>query len=111
LRFVVHHTDAQKQDLRRYFVQYGVTREGFGQFLQRNDSHIHSVLYRTIEYGEPYIGAVSAAEPEPFEQDPGSGASELPPDAGVRSDLLSPDTHVLTVFRPGIATIHRRELP
>jgi radical SAM superfamily enzyme YgiQ (UPF0313 family) len=47
---VIRHTDAQCADLRKYFSQYGEDIEGFGQFLQRNDSHVHSVLYRTVEY-------------------------------------------------------------
>jgi len=63
LRFVIRHTDAQKADLSKYFAQYAKTQEGFGQFLQRNDSHIHSMLYRTIEYGEAYAGSAAAAEP------------------------------------------------
>jgi radical SAM superfamily enzyme YgiQ (UPF0313 family) len=54
LLFIVRHTEAQQADLRRYFTQYGQTMEGIGQFLQRNDSHLSAVLYREIQYGEPF---------------------------------------------------------
>jgi tRNA A37 methylthiotransferase MiaB len=54
--FTVQHSDAQKTDLRKYFTQYGRTVEGIGQFLQRNDSHLSAVLYRGIDYAEPFEG-------------------------------------------------------
>jgi radical SAM superfamily enzyme YgiQ (UPF0313 family) len=56
LRFVIQHTEAQRADLRKYFAQYGEGSEGIGWFLQRNDSHLGAVLYRAIEYGEPFAG-------------------------------------------------------
>jgi hypothetical protein len=67
---VVRHTEAQCTDLRKYLSQYGDDIEGFGQFLQRNDSHVESVLYRTVEYAEPFdpmdAALERAAEPEPI---------------------------------------------
>lgn len=59
LRFRVRHTEAQQADLRKYFAQYGESPEGIGQFLQRNDSHLSAVLYRTIEYADSPVGAGS----------------------------------------------------
>ena len=56
-RFRVRHTESQQADLRKYFAQYGESPEGIGQFLQRNDSHLSAVLYRTIEYADPLVGA------------------------------------------------------
>jgi hypothetical protein len=56
LRFVIQHTESQRADLRKYFAQYGEGSEGIAWFLQRNDSHLGAVLYRTIEYGEPFAG-------------------------------------------------------
>ena len=56
LRFVIQHTESQRADLRKYFTQYGEGPEGIGWFLQRNDSHLGAVLYRAIEYGEPFAG-------------------------------------------------------
>jgi radical SAM superfamily enzyme YgiQ (UPF0313 family) len=53
LPFTIRHSEAQKVDLRKYFVQYGQTLEGIGQFMQRNDSHLSAVLYRGIEYSGP----------------------------------------------------------
>ena len=50
VRFTVRHTQAQQADLRKYFAQYGEGLDGIGQFLQRNDSHLSSVLYRALEY-------------------------------------------------------------
>ena len=56
-RFRVRHTESQQADLRKYFAQYGESPEGIGQFLQRNDSHLSAVLYRTIEYADPQLDA------------------------------------------------------
>jgi radical SAM superfamily enzyme YgiQ (UPF0313 family) len=56
LRLRVRHTDAQATDLRKYFAQYGTSLDGLGQFLQRNDSHLNSLLYRGVEYGQPNAG-------------------------------------------------------
>jgi hypothetical protein len=56
-RFRVRHTESQQVDLRKYFAQYGESPEGIGQFLQRNDSHLSAVLYRTIDYADPLVGA------------------------------------------------------
>ena len=56
-RFTVRHTAAQQADLRKYFVQYGETPQGIGQFLQRNDSHLSAVLYRTIQSVAPVAAA------------------------------------------------------
>jgi len=50
--FTVSHSDTQRVDLRKYFRQYGETVEGIGQFMQRNDSHLSSMLYRGVEYAE-----------------------------------------------------------
>ena len=58
LRFVVRHNDEQRRDLHRYFIQYGSGARGVEQFIQRNDSHLSAVLYRTVEYGEPFEGMV-----------------------------------------------------
>ncbi|MEQ1758113.1 MAG: hypothetical protein ABL986_07315 [Vicinamibacterales bacterium] len=74
VQFVVRHSDAQRRDLIRYFAQYGEGRVGVEQFIQRNDSHLSAVLYRSVEYGEPFSGthfdapvevpaAVSASSP------------------------------------------------
>lgn len=64
LRFVVRHTAAQQADLRKDFAQFGQDREGIKQFLQRNDTHLGSFLYRQIEYGEPFVSvAVPIAAP------------------------------------------------
>jgi radical SAM superfamily enzyme YgiQ (UPF0313 family) len=76
LLFTVQHTEAQRIDLRKYFTQYGQTLEGIGQFLQRNDSHLSAVLYRSVEYGEPY------AAPE-------IGATATVPAAGVATCRVS----------------------
>ena len=35
------------------YAQYGEGLDGFGQFLQRNDSHLSAVLYRALEYAHP----------------------------------------------------------
>ena len=56
LRFIVQYTESQRADLRKYFAQYGEEPEGLAWFLQRNDSHLGAVLYRSIEYGEPFTG-------------------------------------------------------
>jgi radical SAM superfamily enzyme YgiQ (UPF0313 family) len=56
LRFLVRHTDTQKADLRKYFSQFGQNMEGIAQFIQRNDVHLSAMLYRVIEYGEPFAG-------------------------------------------------------
>jgi hypothetical protein len=53
----VAHGHAQRTDLRKYFTQYGRTVDGIGQFLQRNDTHLAAVLYRQVEYAEPFAGA------------------------------------------------------
>ena len=45
----IQHTDHQRADLQKYFKQYGDTPEGIGQFMQRNDSHVSTLLYRSIE--------------------------------------------------------------
>ena len=55
-RFIVRHTESQQIDLRKYFAQYGEGPRGIGQFLQRNDSHLSAVLYRAVEYAEPFEG-------------------------------------------------------
>jgi radical SAM superfamily enzyme YgiQ (UPF0313 family) len=69
-RVKIRHTDAQRTDLRKYFAQYGDDIEGFGQFLQRNDSHLSAVLYRAVDYLEPFDGidlpALQTPEPEGF---------------------------------------------
>jgi hypothetical protein len=64
VRFTVRHTQAQQVDLRKYFAQYGEGLDGIGQFLQRNDSHLSSVLYRALEYARP-LEAVQVARLEP----------------------------------------------
>ena len=56
LRFVIRHTTDQQRDLARYFAQYGDGPKGVEQFIQRNDSHMSAVLYRSIEYGEAFSG-------------------------------------------------------
>ncbi len=68
LRFIVRHTEAQQRDLARYFTQYGEGSKGVEQFIQRNDSHMSAVLYRSVEYGEPFAGTsleASATLPVP----------------------------------------------
>ncbi len=62
LRFVVSHTSEQKATLEKYFQQYGREPLGLGWFIQRNDSHVGAMLYRAIDYAEPYVGAVIAPE-------------------------------------------------
>lgn len=54
LRFIIRHTPDQRRDLARYFAQYGDGPKGVEQFIQRNDSHLSAVLYRSIEYGEAF---------------------------------------------------------
>jgi radical SAM superfamily enzyme YgiQ (UPF0313 family) len=54
VRVAVRHTESQRESLQKYFVQYGQTPEGISQFLQRNDSHLSAMLYRTVEYAEPF---------------------------------------------------------
>jgi hypothetical protein len=63
-RFRIRHTAAQRADLQKYFLQYGDTPEGLGQFLQRNDSHLNAVLYRGIEEVDP-PAAVAASSITP----------------------------------------------
>ena len=64
IRFTVRHTEAQQADLRKYFAQYGEGVDGIGQFLQRNDSHLSAVLYRTLEYAHPNpIAAIARLVP------------------------------------------------
>ena len=58
--FAVKHTETQQADLRKYFAQYGDGLNGIGQFLQRNDSHLSAVLYRTLEYAQPPIETAAA---------------------------------------------------
>ena len=48
IRLRVAHTDSQRADLPKYFAQYGTSLDGLGQFLQRNDSHLNSLLYRPL---------------------------------------------------------------
>ena len=50
VRLRVAHTPTQRVDLRKYFAQYGTSIDGLGQFLQRNDSHLNSLLYRQVDY-------------------------------------------------------------
>jgi hypothetical protein len=43
----------QQVDLRKYLAQYGEEPAGLEQqFIQRNDSHLHAMLYRGIEYAD-----------------------------------------------------------
>ncbi len=79
LRFTVRHSDAQKADLARYFAQYGQTMEGIGQFLQRNDCHVNAVLYRTVEYAEPWPGRPAAPRPGLAARALKTAASYMPP--------------------------------
>jgi radical SAM superfamily enzyme YgiQ (UPF0313 family) len=60
--FEVRHTHAQKSDLSRYFAQFGQTREGIAQFLQRNDTHLSAFLYREIDYAVPFTRATVFVE-------------------------------------------------
>jgi radical SAM superfamily enzyme YgiQ (UPF0313 family) len=80
--FTISHTATQRTDLRRYFAQYGHTIEGFGQFLHRNDSHLSSFLYRTVDYAATYTGRrrpapVVRTDTAPTRPEPGP-ARELP---------------------------------
>jgi hypothetical protein len=61
----VRHSEAQKVDLTKYFTQFGRTQEGIAQFLQRNDTHLSAVLYRQVDYGEPYNPADEDVAPAP----------------------------------------------
>jgi hypothetical protein len=53
--FVIGHSDEQRHDLARYFAQYGEGPQGLEQFIQRNDSHLSAVLYRSIDYARPLV--------------------------------------------------------
>ena len=63
--FTVKHTATQQADLRKYFAQYGDGLNGIGQFLQRNDSHLSAVLYRTLEYAQPTIESAAVPRMRP----------------------------------------------
>jgi len=64
IRFTVRHSETQQADLRKYYAQYGEGLDGFGQFLQRNDSHLSAVLYRALEYAHPNpIAAIARLVP------------------------------------------------
>ena len=52
LRLRIQHNETQRVDLPKYFAQYGTTLDGIGQFLQRNDSHVNSILYRAVDYAD-----------------------------------------------------------
>lgn len=95
MRFSVRYTDAQRADLKRYFSQYGQSSEGIGQFLQRNDLHLSALLYRRIDYAEPFDpdAVVNLLPPQARPdsvtdgegvvlQTDGATASRLPPAAG-----------------------------
>lgn len=64
LRFTVRHSDEQRRDLTKYFAQFGRSVEGMAQFLQRNDTALGAVLYRIVDYAEPYAPAPRPAAPE-----------------------------------------------
>jgi radical SAM superfamily enzyme YgiQ (UPF0313 family) len=98
LRFVIRHTEAQKKDLRKYFAQYGTNPEGIGQFLQRNDSHIHTVLYRTVEYGEPNLSRVHSAETCVPDIPGEERSTDVPTDPSNRFE--SPDDPIVTSAHP-----------
>jgi hypothetical protein len=55
VRLRVAHTPSQRVDLRKYFAQYGTSIDGLGQFLQRNDSHLNSLLYRQFDYVDAVV--------------------------------------------------------
>ena len=74
LSFTIRHTEAQRVDLRKYFRQYGESLEGIGQFMQRNDSHLSSMLYRGVDYAEPAPGLAGVAA---------AGADQRPAARGV----------------------------
>lgn len=52
LRLRVAHSEDQRAALPKYFAQYGTSLDGLGQFLQRNDSHLNSLLYRYVTYAD-----------------------------------------------------------
>jgi len=78
IRLRVAHTDSQRADLPKYFAQYGTSLDGLGQFLQRNDSHLNTLLYR-------HVGYVDAVVPLDL-------SSNLVPDAPVAAPLF--DSHL-----------------
>lgn len=67
IRLRVAHTEGQRADLLKYFAQYGTSLEGLGQFLQRNDSHLNSLLYRHVTYAEPAVPLDLGLEPPTYD--------------------------------------------
>jgi radical SAM superfamily enzyme YgiQ (UPF0313 family) len=113
IRLRVAHTEGQRADLPKYFAQYGTSLDGLGQFLQRNDSHLNSLLYRHATYAESVVPLNLGAE-RPSDE----SAAQPVLDAHLDRPLLgegssptddiheSPGVHALRLVKTGDSLIH-----
>jgi radical SAM superfamily enzyme YgiQ (UPF0313 family) len=109
----IQHNEAQRVDLPKYFAQYGTTLEGIGQFLQRNDSHVNSILYRAAEYADASYVGLELPSPAPVAPGPAHPALDADLDHPLLGEGAAPVDPVpapVAVPRQS-AAIARRALP
>jgi hypothetical protein len=109
----IQHNEAQRVDLPKYFAQYGTTLEGIGQFLQRNDSHVNSILYRSAGYADASYVGLELPSPAPVAPGPAHPALDADLDHPLLGEGAAPVDPVpapVAVPRQS-AAIARRALP